>query len=81
MNSTDMTKIVDGFAALFDLLPDEFFLHTVKKSLPNVIDAGDIPDEEIHELITHYRNRDVPALKKFFARICVDAKRHISENA
>ena len=77
MNSTDMTKIVDGFAALFDLLPDELVLRIVKESLPNVVDSDEIPDSEVYELIKHYRNRDMPALKNFLRRVSDDAKREV----
>ena len=52
-----------------------------KRSLSKIIDNPTIPKEEIDELITHYRHRDAPALKKFFARMFDDTKREIENCA
>ncbi|MBR4382929.1 MAG: hypothetical protein IKP64_05170, partial [Selenomonadaceae bacterium] len=62
-------------------LPGEIVLSTVKTGLPDIIDNSNIPDEEVAELVKHYRNRDVPAIKEFFARMCTDAKREIENCA
>ena len=77
MNQDNAEQIIDTINALFALLPDEFVLNTVRDALPEIVDNSEIPDDEVVELVKLYRKRDVPALRKFFARMCDDAKREL----
>lgn len=79
--NNNAAQIIDAISSLFAMLPDEFVLNTVRDSLPEIVDNSEIPDDEVAELVKHYRNRDVPALKEFFARMCTDAKREIENCA
>ena len=81
MNKNDAFQILDAFSAMVERLPDELLLSVIADNLPKIVSNIAIPKEEIDELITHYRNRDAPALKKFFARMFDDAKRDIEDIA
>ena len=81
MNKNDAFQILDAFSAMVERLPDELLLSVIADNLPKIVSNIAISKEEIDELITHYRNRDAPALKKFFARMFDDAKRDIEDIA
>ena len=77
--NVDALRILDALDTMIAILPDDFTLKIVKDSLPAIINDPETPNEEVVELITNYRNRNVPALKKFVARMFDDAKRQIEE--
>ena len=81
MNKNDAFQILDAFSAMVERLPDELVLNAVRDSLPKIIDSDEMTDDEVAELAKHYRNRDVPALKKFFARMFDDTKRELENCA
>lgn len=81
MNKNDAFQILDALNAMVERVPDELLLSVIGDNLSQIVANIAIPKEEIDELITHYRNRDAPALKKFFARMFDDTKREIENIA
>ena len=81
MNKNDAFQILDAFNAMVERLPDKLLLSVIENTLSQIVASPEFSVTEIDELITHYRNRDAPALKKFFARMCDDTKREIENCA
>jgi len=46
MNKDNAEQIIDGFNALFALLPDEFVLNIVRDALPKIVGNSKIPDDD-----------------------------------
>lgn len=81
MNKNDAFQILDALNAMVERVPDELLLSVIGDKLSQIVSSPEISTTEIYELITHYRNRDAPALKKFFARMFDDTKREIEDIA